>query len=203
MKITKIVITGGPCAGKSDAKVWVRRTFTQEGRVVLFIPETATELIAGGVAPWTCGSRLEYHLFQHMLQVEKERVFELAAQTMDVEEALIVCDRGALDCKAYLDQADFEKMLELLGETEEGLCARYDAVFHLVTAAKGAVEFYTVANNEARTETVAEAIALDDRLKSAWSRHPHLCVIDNATDFEKKMVRLTAAISSFLESQSA
>ena len=138
-----------------------------------------------------------------MLQVEKERVFELAAQTMDVEEALIVCDRGALDCKAYLDQADFEKMLELLGETEEGLCARYDAVFHLVTAAKGAVEFYTVANNEARTETVAEAIALDDRLKSAWSRHPHLCVIDNATDFEKKMVRLTAAISSFLESQSA
>ena len=203
MKITKIFITGGPCAGKSDAKFWVRRTFTQEGRVVLFIPETATELIAGGVAPWTCGSRLEYHLFQHMLQVEKERVFELAAQTMDVEEALIVCDRGALDCKAYLDQADFEKMLEMLGETEEGLCARYDAVFHLVTAAKGAVEFYTVANNEARTETVAEAIALDDRLKAAWSGHPHLCVIDNATDFEKKMVRLTAAISSFLEGQSA
>lgn len=203
MNITKIVITGGPCAGKSAAKAWIRRTFTQEGRVVLFIPETATELIAGGVAPWTCGTSLEYHVLQHKLQEEKERIFELAAQTMDAEEALIVCDRGALDCKAYLNQADFEKMLELLDETEEGLCSRYDAVFHLVTAAKGAVEFYTVANNEARTETVEEAIALDDRLKAAWSGHPRQCIIDNSTEFEEKMVRLVAAISSYLEGPGA
>ena len=58
--IQKIVITGGPCAGKSTAMSWIRNAFTQRGYTVLIIPETATELITGGVAPWTCGSNEEY-----------------------------------------------------------------------------------------------------------------------------------------------
>ncbi len=51
MGITKIVITGGPCAGKSTAMSWVQNAFTNMGYTVLFVPETATELIGGGVAP--------------------------------------------------------------------------------------------------------------------------------------------------------
>ena len=34
--------------------------FTQMGYTVLFVPETATELITGGVAPWTCGTNDDY-----------------------------------------------------------------------------------------------------------------------------------------------
>ena len=45
MQITKIVITGGPCAGKSTAMSWVQNAFTEMGYTVLFVPETATELI--------------------------------------------------------------------------------------------------------------------------------------------------------------
>ena len=52
--ISKIVITGGPCAGKTTGMSWIQNTFTQRGYVVLFVPETSTELITGGVAPWTC-----------------------------------------------------------------------------------------------------------------------------------------------------
>ena len=55
MEITKIVITGGPCAGKTTAMSWIQSNFTKLGYTVLFVPETATELITGGVAPWTCG----------------------------------------------------------------------------------------------------------------------------------------------------
>ena len=54
MDITKIVITGGPCAGKTTALSWIMNSFTEKGYVVLIVPETATELINGGVAPWTC-----------------------------------------------------------------------------------------------------------------------------------------------------
>ena len=74
----------------------------------------------------------------------------------------------------------------------------FDAVFHLVTAAKGAEAAYTCANNQARTESVAEEAALDDRLLAAWTGHPHLRVIDNSSDFEDKMKRLIAEISFFL-----
>lgn len=198
MSITKIVITGGPCAGKSTALSWVQNAFTQMGYTVLFVPETATELITGGVAPWTCGTNGEYQKCQLRLQLDKEKVFEQAARSMDAKKVLIVCDRGALDNKAYMDNIEFAQVLDYLETNEIALRDNYDAVFHLVTAAKGAIEFYTTANNSARTETVEEAAALDDKLISAWTGHPHLRVIDNSSHFEDKMKRLIAEITSFL-----
>jgi len=197
-EITKIVITGGPCAGKSTAMSWIQNAFMQMGYAVLFVPETATELMTGGVTPWTCGTNMDYQKCQMQLQIEKEKIFCLAAATMSADRVLIVCDRGALDNKAYMSDQDFEDILSSLDMNEVELRDNYDAVFHLVTAAKGAVEFYTTANNSARTETVEEAAAMDDRLLSAWTGHPHLRVIDNCTDFENKMRRLIAEISSFL-----
>ncbi len=196
--ITKIVITGGPCAGKTTAMSWIQSNFTKLGYTVLFVPETATELINGGVAPWTCGSNVDYQKCQMKLQLEKEAIFCQAAETMPVRKVLIVCDRGALDNKAYMTELDFSCVLSAIDCNEVELRDSYDAVFHLVTAAKGAEKFYTTANNTARTETVEQAAALDDKLIAAWTGHPHLRIIDNATDFEDKMKRLIAEISVFL-----
>jgi len=198
MEITKIVITGGPCAGKTTAMSWIQSNFTKLGYRVLFVPETATELITGGVAPWTCGSNLEYQKCQMRLQLAKEQIFAQGAATMAAEKVLIVCDRGALDNKAYMTDLDFTCVLAALGCNEVELRDGYDAVFHLVTAAKGAEQFYTTANNTARTETVEQAAELDDKLIAAWTGHPHLRIIDNATDFEDKLKRLIAEISAFL-----
>ena len=199
MQITKIVITGGPCGGKSTAMSWIQNAFTQKGYKVLFIPETATELITGGIAPWTCGSNGEFQKCLLRMQLEKEKVFEQASKTMNSEKVLIVCDRGALDNKAYMSSLEFAQVLEYLKTNEVDLRDNYDAVFHLVTAAKGAADFYTTANNNARTETVEEAAAIDDKLIASWTGHPHLRVIDNSSDFEEKLKRLIAEISSFLE----
>lgn len=198
MEITKIVITGGPCGGKSTAMSWIQNHYTKLGYRVLFVPETATELITGGVAPWTCGSNAEYQKCQMQLQLAKEKIFAQGAATMDAEKVLIVCDRGALDNKAYMSDLEFAQVLESLGCNEVELRDNYDAVFHLVTAAKGAEQFYTTANNAARTETVEQAAALDDKLIAAWTGHPHLRIIDNASDFEDKLKRLMGEITAFL-----
>ena len=77
MGISKIVITGGPCAGKSTALSRIQSEFTALGYRVLFIGETATELIGGGVAPWTCKTNGEYQKLQLRLQIEKEKIFEI------------------------------------------------------------------------------------------------------------------------------
>lgn len=198
MNITKIVITGGPCAGKTTAMSWIQNYFTKLGYRVLFVPETATELITGGVAPWTCGANTDYQKCQMKLQIEKEKIFSQAAATMPAEKILIVCDRGTLDNKAYMTDLEFACVLEALDCNLVELRDHYDAVFHLVTAAKGAEQFYTTANNTARTETPEQAAALDDKLIAAWTGHPHLRIIDNATDFESKLKRLISEISSFL-----
>ena len=198
--VKKIVITGGPCGGKSTALDWINRYFTDIGYKVLFVPESATELITGGVTPWGCKDTLEYQTCQLYIQLEKEKVFERAASTMKTEsgKVLIVCDRGVLDNKGFMTDDDFYKMVADLGRNEVELRDNYGAVFHLVTAAKGAEKFYTTANNPARTETPEQAAYFDERLLRAWTGHPHLRIIDNSTDFETKMQRLIKEICVYL-----
>ena len=137
MDITKIVITGGPCAGKTTAMSWIQNAFTQQGYTVLFIGETATEFIRGGVAPWTCGTNVDYQKCQVRLQLEKERLFYEAAKTMKAEKILIVCDRGLLDNKAYMTDEEFNEVLKDIGSNEVELRDNYDAVFHLMCGQRG------------------------------------------------------------------
>ncbi|MBR2571783.1 MAG: AAA family ATPase [Clostridia bacterium] len=196
MIIRKIVITGGPCAGKTTAMSWIQNNMPSRGYRVLFVPETATELIGGGVAPWTCGTNLDYQKCQVRLQKTKEELFEQAARTMPVDKVLIVCDRGMLDNKAYMTDAEFREALSSIGVSEVEMRDQYDAVFHLVTAAKGQEDAY--AKSAVRVESIPQAIELDDKLLACWNGHPHLRVIDNSTDFEKKLERLLAEINAFL-----
>ena len=198
MKIVKMVVTGGPCAGKSTALSYIKKTAEARGFCVLTVGETATELISGGVAPWTCGTNAEYQAHQIALQMAKEEIFLSAARTMPKERMLIVHDRGLLDNRAYMTEAEFAACLASRGETEDAYLARYDAVFHLVTAARGAEAFYTTENNKARTETPEEARRVDDALIRAWERHPRHVIIDNAGSFSDKMHRLCDALDSLL-----
>ena len=58
----------------------------------------------------------------------------------------------------------------------------------MVTAADGAPEFYQTMNNEARSEDIDIAIALDRRLQKAWSMHPNSYIVDNSFgEFDKKV----------------
>ena len=79
---------------------------------MLFVPETATELISGGVCPWTTGTNLDYQIVQCKLQRFKEQMFDEAVRTMPQDKFLIVCDRGMLDNKAYMTDQEFDKCLE-------------------------------------------------------------------------------------------
>jgi len=197
-EITKIVITGGPCAGKTTAMSWIQNMFTDLGYHVIFVPECATEVINAGISAKTCK---DVKSFQHALmelQIERERIYERAAKTIKNDKVLIVCDRGIMDSKAFLTDLDFSTLLSMLGKNEIELRDNYDAVFHLVTAAKGAEEFYTLENNTARTETIEQARLIDDNLIEAWNGHPHFRVIDNSSNFEDKIKRLLKEISHFL-----
>lgn len=65
---------------------------------------------------------------------------------------------------------------------------RYDAVLHLVTAADGAEKFYASLNNEARYESVSEAIDKDKRLRDVYLGHRNWYICDNSVpDFNSKI----------------
>ncbi len=199
MAVWKVVLTGGPCAGKSTAMERIQEIFEEQGYDVLIVSEVATDLISGGVSPWACRTNLDYQKCQMKMQIEKEHVFDRAARYMKKENVLIVCDRGTLDNKAYMTDEEFAEIMDFVNEDPEALIEEYDGVIHMVTAACGAVKHYTHANNTARTETIEEATDLDDRIKDAWAGHPKHVIIDNSTGFEGKLEKVIDEIRDILK----
>ena len=198
MKITKIVITGGPCAGKTTGLSYLEQELSKVGYKVVFINESATEVILNGLGRNANKSNLDFERNIISLQIEKEKLYTNYCQNLPYENVLLVCDRGVMDCKSYMTEEEFSQALLDLNLDKIQVRDNYDAVFHLVTAAKGAENAYTTANNQARFETLEQAVDADNRTMNAWTGHPHFRAIDNSTDFENKMKRLVKEIFSFL-----
>ena len=195
-KITRIVLTGGPAAGKTTLISRILKEFKQDdGWKVITIPETATDLISGfGVRPFgNCVSMLQFQYFVVADQLHKEKLALKAAELVPEDKILIIYDRALFDDKAYITDDEFRDVLAYFGKTEEEVMAGYDAVLHLVSCAKGA-EFAYNFGNEARYEPLETAREKDDLTLRAWAAHPNLKVIDNSVDFEDKMRRGIRAI---------
>src|SRR5690606_315457 len=149
----KIVLTGGPCGGKSTGLSLIEQELTEKGYKVLVVPETATELITGGIRP----DEIALELFQDCLlnlQRKKESIYLGVAQQVDNSKGVVILfDRGCLDAKAFMGQKGYTKMLKNNNLKELEVRDFYDGIFHLMTAANGAEDFYTLGNNKARMET--------------------------------------------------
>ncbi len=198
--ITKIVLTGGPCAGKTTALVRIIEHFTGLGYQVFTLPETPTMFTQAGINFLTKNRQLHYEAEKALLRIQlqiEDRFQEMA--TKCDKPVLIVCDRGTMDISCYLSEEAWEAIMIETGVNTIGLRdSRYDAVLHLVTAANGAEEFYTTSNNSARTETPQQARWLDRAVINAWTGHPHLRIINNTVDFEEKIRRVIAEISRII-----
>jgi Uncharacterized protein conserved in bacteria len=199
-QITKIVLTGGPAAGKTTLVSRILKEFkSEDGWKVITIPETATELISGfGIGPFpNCMSMEDFQYFVIGDQLHKEKLALRAAEVVPEEKVLILYDRAVFDDKAYVSDEEFARILSHFDVTEAEVMAHYDAVLHLVTCAKGAEYAYNY-GNAARYESIEDARELDDRTLRAWKGHRSLHVIDNSVNFEDKINRAVAQIYRIL-----
>ena len=204
--IKKIVLTGGPCAGKTTALVKVIEHFSSLGYKVFTIPEVPTMFTQAGMDYLTKNAAFFHEGEKATLEIQLalEDKFMRMAETC-TEPVVIVCDRGAMDISAYMTPEMWQEITSAVGVTTQQLRdERYDAVLHLVSAADGAEQFYTTSNNAQRLEKADEkglqiARMLDKKVIEAWTGHPHLRVINNHEDFDKKINRVLKEISSVLE----
>ena len=202
--IVKIVLTGGPCAGKTTALVRVIEHFSSLGFKVFTIPEVPTLFTQAGMDYLTPNHAFFYEGEKATLEIQLalEDRFLRMAQQME-QPCLIVCDRGALDISAYMQPEMWDDITRAIGTNTSELRQRYDAVLHLVSAADGAEQYYTTATNAQRYEQMNEeglriARSLDKKVIKAWTGHPHLRVINNHDDFDCKMNRVLKEISNVL-----
>lgn len=191
-KIYRIAICGGPCSGKSSGMAYLSDKLTEKGFRVLTVPEIATILFTSGysINPDSVDSIVQFQSSLISLQIAFEQHFLKLAQQSD-EPTIILMDRGAMDSKAYTPCNLWQALLDENAWSEVGLRDKhYDAVIHMVTAANGAEQYYTLANNLARTETPEQARIVDKKLQDAWVGHSHFRIIDNSTNFEGKLKRV-------------
>ena len=198
--ITKIVLTGGPCAGKTTTNERIEEFFTKLGYAVFTLPEAATLFIKAGAEFLTEDKHLYFEIHKNMMRflLEMEEDFYRIAEATD-KPALIINDRGAMDLSAYMTPEDWQELLRQTNHTESELLGRYKAVFHLCTSAKGAPHSYTLSNNSARMEeTLAEAIQVDDNLFKAWQKHPNLHLIQSEEFVKDKIDKVLLGIANEL-----
>ncbi len=201
-KILKVVITGGPCAGKSSALEYLIKYYQDKNIKVFYINEVATELINQGIAPWTCKTSLEFQKIRMKLQLKKELEIDKQIINCNDEKILVIYDRGLMDSKAYTYGNEFDEVLKELQLNIIEARDRYDAVFHLISVSKDKEEFYTLTNNSARIETVEEAKALDDKIISSWIGHPHFRIIKSYDIFIDKINQLISEVDNLLDNNS-
>jgi predicted ATPase len=201
--VYKIVLTGGPCGGKTTSLARISSFLRERGFEVMTVPEAFSILVSNGMSmnyfatiqgfePFVQGSVMD-------LQRNLEDGFENVLRSTG-KPSVILCDRGLMDGAAYCSKEQWgavlhQKNIKSNCDIREG---RYNAVFHLVTAAEGAEQYYTLDNNVVRTETAEEARKLDAMTQAAWVGHPNLYAFDNSTNFEGKLQRIVDATAKLV-----
>lgn len=192
----RLVLTGGPCGGKTTGQTRLCTFFENLGWKVFRVPETASVLLSGGIK-FSDLNEDEAVLFQEnllktMMQIE-DTFFELGRTCQ--RNCLIICDRGAMDASAFISKEKWEKIMnDNEWNSVELRDNRYNQIIHMVSAANGAEDFYSIEEHSCRSEGVELARYLDSKAAAAWIGHPYFDVVDNSTDFEGKIRRMIGAV---------
>lgn len=195
-KVYKLVLTGGPCGGKTTGQARLCTFFENLGWKVFRVPETATVLLSGGIkfSDLTADEAYKFqeNLLRTMIQMENT-FFELGKSC--TRNCLIICDRGVMDASAFVSKEKWDRMMRTNNwNSVELRDNRYNQIVHMVSAANGAEAFYSTEDHACRSEGVGLARELDYKSAAAWIGHPYFDVIDNSTDFESKVNRMIECV---------
>lgn len=173
----RVVLTGGPGGGKTTAADLYRREI---GDDVVVVPEAATLLYMGGFP--RVGEPEVRKATQRAIYYVQKNLED--AQAAHYQSRVLLCDRGTIDSAAYWPGQP-EEFFTQLGTSIEAELNRYDAVIFFETAAVGGISIE--GGNPARVETVQQALDIDKRLKSLWSKHKHFVFVPHEKSFIKKI----------------
>lgn len=173
----RIVLSGGPGAGKTTAADLFRREL---GERVVIVPESATILFGGGFPRTTQDAAS---------RAAQRAVFHVQRNLEDTQSAIypdrvLLCDRGTIDGAAYWPDGEAE-FFAAMGTTLEQELGRYDAVVFFETAAVGGISIE--GGNPIRNESLNEAVRLDTRLRHLWAHHPHFLLVPHMHSFFQKV----------------
>jgi len=194
-----VVLTGGPCSGKSTSLAYLTEKLSDQGFMVAVIPETATMVTNNGINRHIMDRMGQIRIYQESIidiQLMMEETYKNAMEgAFPDKKKILLLDRGVMDTKAYLPKKEWDSILAKKGFSEINLRDRYAGVIHMLTAADGLPGQYSADGNPARLEkTIGAAIEADRRTRNAWLGHRRLVVIGNQISFDEKIKRVLNVI---------
>uniref|UniRef100_T1JIA6 NadR/Ttd14 AAA domain-containing protein n=1 Tax=Strigamia maritima TaxID=126957 RepID=T1JIA6_STRMM len=101
-RVFKLVLTGGPCGGKTTGQARLCTFFENLGWRVYRVPETASVLLSGGVKFTDLNDDEAYHFQENLLKtmLQMENTFFSLSEKSN-KNCLVICDRGTMDAAAY------------------------------------------------------------------------------------------------------
>lgn len=194
--LIKIVITGGPCAGKTSAIDKVKLYYQSLGYCVLIVAETPTEIIKSGITLEEFG-KIPFQKAIINLQIQKEKIILEALPTTLNRNVIILYDRGIIDHFIYVNQMEKNIIEEFLNIRRDECYKNYDAVFHMCSTAKELPKLFF--NTECRKEPIEEALKLENLIKKAWEVHPFYYFIGCELNFEDKINKLINKMNEYIK----
>lgn len=191
-KVPKIVLSGGPCGGKTESLSYIKRELEKFGFNVFVINEAASLVLEQGFN--RNKSAFEFQKAIALKQIEIEEKIEKLAQKS--KNPVIICDRGLMDCRVYLNNDEFLKIKNYLRMSDVDLRDRYDAAFHLDSTSNNDKIKYEFGN--LRIENKEDALILNQRSLKAWCGNPHYRFIPVCSTIEEKQELLLQEIKHFL-----
>lgn len=178
--IKRIVLAGGPCAGKSTALAEVPKRLPDINFILK--PEAASIVLAedGG---WN--KHTQDKIFLKQVALEKQAMIDAVASNHECN--VILYDRGFLDQKVYATESKWEAMKGAYKRAGSNIYDRYDHVIYLHSVARGKPELYSNETNPNRTGNADRAAHICRKTEEAWSDHPSMVVVDNANDMKGKI----------------
>ncbi|MBK9324251.1 MAG: ATP-binding protein [Bdellovibrionaceae bacterium] len=183
----RVVLTGGPGAGKTAVLEIARKNFCEH---ISILPEAASIIFGGGfLRHETLPAKKAAQRAIFSVQKELERLVE-----EEKKSAIMLCDRGTLDGLAYWpdDEALYWKEL---GTTKADEFSRYAAVIHLRTPQ---LEQGYNHQNPVRIESAIQASEIDEKIAQAWSGHPRRFFVESNSEFLEKVAQTIALIKEEL-----
>ncbi len=195
--VKRIVLTGGPGAGKStavrllaDDDAWSEWRDGLGG--VTSVTEAATAVYGSRGVRWdqiddATRREVQREIYRRQIAGEAEAMTGVAA---------VLLDRGTIDGSAYWPDGA-EAYWQDIGSTPDAELARYDAVLLLETSA--AIGCYDGdATNAVRFESPEAAIQSGQKLRRLWSRHPRCIDVPATGSFETKLADVARRVTAIV-----
>jgi len=189
MKNIKIVLTGGPCGGKTSSIYNFANKLSNKYNI-LIVEETARALLKLGYLDEYPINTIDFQDILFKIQFINEYYSE---QNSD----LLLCDRGLFDALAYIDEKAFEGLLTKNKLDKNKLSTTYDKALYFRTIAYEYPESFCL---QRIYETPTSAIQRDIQTLQIWKDKILKTKYDNTIGLEKKQDIIFSELSKYLYS---